>query len=60
MLDVLERQDCLDMFRGGTVNMSGGRIVRLELDGRRPRRRAERRFMDGFTESMKFVGVGGE
>lgn len=34
--------------------------MRLELDGRRPRRRAERRFMDGFTESMKFVGVGGE
>lgn len=55
MLDVMERK--IWKFRGGTVNMSGGRIVRFELDGRRPRGGAERRFLDGFTQDMKFFGV---
>ncbi|KAF7662280.1 hypothetical protein LDENG_00240050 [Lucifuga dentata] len=32
-------------------------MLRLELPGRRPRGRSERRFMDAVKEDMKLVGL---
>lgn len=37
-----------------------GRMLRMELPGRRPRGRATRRFMDAVKDDMKLVGVNAE
>lgn len=48
------------MYRGGTVTISHRWMQKLELPGRRTRRRrAKRSFVDAVKEDMRLVGVGG-
>ena len=47
----------MDTCRGGTVDTLVGEELEMELPGRRPRGRPERRFMDAVKEDMQIVGV---
>lgn len=59
MLDQPRRRWAGQVLRRGSEFIDG-RMLRMEVPGRRPRGRARRRFMDGVKDDTKLGGVSAE